>query len=164
MDDPVGKLEDIGDQTKKKLSDLPAAVDICGAQGIVLPFNGVLTGWPLASHYSAVHKHDMFVLYLISLPCHLWLTSCAKSLSCLMKMFATQLKELLLLRYKLFLSVLVWQFQVSFRVCVLRCVGTCCTLNGSLKQAVNVRELCNIVEDNSYIIRYRCNLSIHTAM
>ena len=53
VDDPVGKLEDIGDQTKKKLSDLPAAADICGAQGLVLPFSGVVTGWPLASRQHA---------------------------------------------------------------------------------------------------------------
>ena len=51
VDDPVGKLEDIGDQTKKKLSDLPAAADICGAQGLVLPFSGVVTGRQLASHH-----------------------------------------------------------------------------------------------------------------
>ena len=61
-DDLVGKLEDIGDQTRRKLSDLHAAVDTCGALGLVLPFSSVTTGWSLASHRLTLHKSDMFML------------------------------------------------------------------------------------------------------
>lgn len=45
VDDPVGKLEDIGDKTKEKLNDLPAAAETCGALALNLPFTGVTTGW-----------------------------------------------------------------------------------------------------------------------
>lgn len=44
VDDPVGKLEDIGDKTKEKLNDLPAAAETCGALALKLPFTGVTTG------------------------------------------------------------------------------------------------------------------------
>ena len=45
VDDPVGKLEDIGDKTKEKLNDLAAAAETCGALTLILPFTGVTTGW-----------------------------------------------------------------------------------------------------------------------
>ena len=43
VDDPVGKLEDIGDKTKDKLMNLMAAAETCGAQ-LVFPFASVNTG------------------------------------------------------------------------------------------------------------------------
>lgn len=61
VDDPVGKLEDIGDKTKEKLNDLPAAAETCGAHALNLPFTGVTTGWSPARFCAcqAARLHDI---------------------------------------------------------------------------------------------------------
>ena len=44
VDDPVSKLEDIGDKTQKKLMDIPAAAETCGAHDLAIPERSITTG------------------------------------------------------------------------------------------------------------------------
>ena len=44
VDDPVSKLEDIGEKTQKKLADIQAAAETCGVHDLVFPERSVTTG------------------------------------------------------------------------------------------------------------------------
>ncbi len=44
VDDPVSKLEDIGEKTQKKLLDIQAAADSCGVHDLVFPDRSIITG------------------------------------------------------------------------------------------------------------------------
>ena len=44
VDDPVSKLEDIGDKTQKKLQDIQAAAETCGVHDLNFPDRSITTG------------------------------------------------------------------------------------------------------------------------
>lgn len=49
VDDSISKLEDIGEKTQKKLADIRAAAETCGALDFAFPEKSVITGWLSAS-------------------------------------------------------------------------------------------------------------------
>jgi len=68
VDDPVSKLEDIGEKTQKKLLDIQVAAESSGVHDLVFPGRSITTGMgPTTWTAEKCGVRDMYVAVMLTL-------------------------------------------------------------------------------------------------
>ncbi len=86
VDDPVSKLEDIGEKTQKKLLDIQAAAESSGVHDLVFPDRSIATGMgPMAYTAEKCDIRDTHAAVILIVMLHI-VTICLLALSSAAKM------------------------------------------------------------------------------